>query len=165
MEQARKALDLALHVLLAALDDQLAGIAAGNDVLRLIARGAEHTHRVIVRQRHVADRLVRHRADVADHVLRHYRGGLRVDHHDVVVADHHPGIRVPFSGVGIGVIRQPVETDFLFLEIGLRGKLLFHGIPRRRAARGDENESMVGFRAPRKPPAEAPVDRTRACSR
>ena len=165
LEQARKALDLALHVLLAALDDQLVGITAGDDMLRLVARRAEHAHRVIVRQRHIADRFVGHRADVADHVLRHHRRGLRVDHHDAVVADHHAGVRVAFGRVGVGVIRQPVETDFLFLEIGLRGELLFHGIPRRRAARGGENESMVGFRRAAQA-GRAPSDRTKpTCAR
>ena len=42
-EQAREALDLALHVLLAALDDQVVGVLAGDDLLRRRRRDAPST--------------------------------------------------------------------------------------------------------------------------
>ncbi len=53
-EQARKAAHLGFHVLLAALDDQLARRVGREDLGVLIARGAEHAHRMVVRQQHVA---------------------------------------------------------------------------------------------------------------
>jgi hypothetical protein len=126
-EQPWKALDLALHVRLAALDDEFVGVAAGNDVLRLVPRRAEHAHRVIVREGDVLDRLVGHCADVADHVLRHHRRCLRVDHHHGIVADHDAGVRIALGGIGIGVIGQLVEADLLLFQVGLRCELLLHG--------------------------------------
>jgi hypothetical protein len=125
-EQPREALDLALHVGFAALDDEVVGVAAGDHVLRLVAGGAEHAHRVVVGQRHVPDRLVGHRADVPDHVLRHHRGGLRVDHHHGVVADDDAGVRVALGRVRIGVIGELVEADPLLFQVGLGCELLFH---------------------------------------
>ena len=118
-KQPREALDFAFHVLFAALDDEVVGVAAGDDVLGLVPGGAQNAHRVVVRQRHVADRLVGDFADAPDDVLRHDRRGLRVDHHHRVVADDDAGVRVAFRRVGVRVIRQLVERDLLFDEIGL----------------------------------------------
>ena len=78
---------------------------------RLVARRAEHAHRVVVRQHDVADRLVGDLADAADHVLRHHRRGLRVDHHHRVVADDDAGVRVALGRVRVGVVGQLVEAD------------------------------------------------------
>jgi hypothetical protein len=121
-EQAREAADLAGLVLLAALDDQVVGVAAGDDVLGLVARGPEHAHRVVVAHHHVLDRLVRHFADAAHHVLRHHRRGLGVDHHHRVVADDHAGVGVALRGVRIGVRGQLDEADLLLFEVGVGGK-------------------------------------------
>ncbi len=55
----RKTLDLAFHVLLAALDDEVQGVAAGDDVLRRVTRRAQHTHGVVMRQHDIANRLGR----------------------------------------------------------------------------------------------------------
>jgi hypothetical protein len=79
-EQAREAADLARLVGLATLDDQVVGVLAGDDLLRLVGARAEHAHRVVVRQHDVPDRLVGHLADAADHVGGHRRRGLRVGH-------------------------------------------------------------------------------------
>ena len=86
--------------------------------------GAEHAHRVVVRQHDVLDRLVAHLADAADHVLRHRRRGLRVRHQHRVVADDDAGVRVALGGVRIGVIRELGEADLLLFEVGLGGELL-----------------------------------------
>jgi hypothetical protein len=123
-EEARKALDLALHVLLAALEDELVGRAAGDDVLRAIRGSTEHADRVVVRQHDVADRLVGDFADAPDHVLRHHRRGLRVDHHDRVVADDDAGVGVALGRVGVRVIGQLVEADLLLDDVGMRRELL-----------------------------------------
>ncbi len=124
LEQARKTLDLAFHVGFAALDDQIVGVAAGDDVLRPVTRRAEHAHRVIVRQHDIADRLVADRADVADDVLRHHRRGLRVDDHDRIVTDDDAGVRIALGGVRIGVIGQLVEADLLGFQVGLGSEFL-----------------------------------------
>jgi hypothetical protein len=70
-EQAREAVHLGLHVLLAALDDQLVRALAGDDLGRAFGRigaGAQHAHRVVVREQHVLDRLVADGADARDQV-------------------------------------------------------------------------------------------------
>src|SRR2546423_1291878 len=54
--------------------------------------------------------------------FRHKRRGLRVDHHDAVVADDDAGVRIAFGGEGIAVLREPLEADLLRLEVALRGK-------------------------------------------
>ena len=59
-EQARETADLAGLVGLAALDDQVVGVAAGDDVLGLVARCTQHAHRVVVAEHDVLDRLVGH---------------------------------------------------------------------------------------------------------
>ncbi len=123
-EQAREAADLAGLVLLAALDDQVVGVLAGDDLLRLVSRGAEHAHRVVVRQQHVLDRLVGHLADATDHVLRHHRRGLGVEHQHRVVADDHAGVGVALGGVGVGVVGQLGEADLLLFQVGLAGECL-----------------------------------------
>ena len=48
LEQARKAADLRVHVLLAALDDQARVRLGGDDLLGPVGRGAEHAHGMIV---------------------------------------------------------------------------------------------------------------------
>ncbi len=128
-EQAREAADLAGLVLLAALDDQVVGVLAGEDLLRLVGAGAEHPHRVVVREQHVLDRLVGHLADAADDVLRHHRRGLGVEHQHRVVADDHAGVGVTLGGVGIGVVGELDEADLLFLQVGLGGEGFAHGGP------------------------------------
>ena len=123
-KKPRKPLDLAFHVGLAALDDQVIGIAAGDDVFGLVPGCAENPHRVVVREHDVFDRLARHLADAPNDVLGHDRCGLGIDHHHRVIADDDAGVRVAFRGEGIGVIGQLVEADRFFLEIGLRSELL-----------------------------------------
>ena len=119
LEQPRKALDLAFHVGLAALRNEIVGVAAGDDVLGLVARRAQHAHGVIVRQHDVLDRLVGDRPDAADHILRHHRRGLRVDDHDRVVADYDTGVRVALGRIRIRVLGELVEADLFLLQVGL----------------------------------------------
>jgi hypothetical protein len=126
LEQARKALDLGLVVLRPALDDQLARRLAADDVLRLVGRGAQHAHGVIVRQHHVLDRLVGDTADAFDHGLRHLGRRLGVDHHDRVVAHHDAGIGIALGREGVGMFGQTAERDPLFRHVGLRGEGLGH---------------------------------------
>jgi hypothetical protein len=69
-EQAREALHLALHVLRAALVDQVQRALAGDDfggAFGEVGAGAQHPHRVVVGQQHVLDGLV---ADGADAAIR-----------------------------------------------------------------------------------------------
>jgi hypothetical protein len=118
-EQTREAADLAGLVLLATLLDHRQRVLAGDDVLGGIGARAEHPHRVVVAEHHVLDRLVGHLADAADDVLRHHRGGLGVDDHHRVVADHDAGVGVALGGVGVGVVGQLREADLLLFEVGL----------------------------------------------
>ena len=121
-KQAREAADLARHVLLAALADEAERAPAGDDLLGLVGGGAQHAHRVIVRQHDVLDRLRGHATDAPDHLARHERRGLRVDHHHAVVADDHAGVRIALGGEGVGALREALERDLLRLEIGLGGE-------------------------------------------
>nr|CUV37188.1 protein of unknown function [Ralstonia solanacearum]CUV42137.1 protein of unknown function [Ralstonia solanacearum]CUV60399.1 protein of unknown function [Ralstonia solanacearum] len=128
-EQAREALDLRLHVGLAALDDHLVRAAAGDDVLRAlgkVGRRAQHPHRVVVRQYDVLDRLVGDGADAGDQVLRHRRRGGGVDDQHRIVADDDARVRVALGGVGIGVGGELGERDLFGLEVGLRGEGFGH---------------------------------------
>ena len=88
----------------------------------LVARGAQHAHRVIVRQHHVLDRLVGDGADVLDHRLRHLRRRLRIDHHDRIVADHDAGVGIALGREGIGVLAEAAEGDLLLRHVRLRGE-------------------------------------------
>ena len=129
-EQAREAADLARLVLLAALDNQLVRVAAGDDLLRAfleIGRSAEHAHRVVVGEQHVLDRQRRDLADAPDEVLRHRRRRLRVGHHHRLVADEDTGVRIALGGVCVGVLREARERDLLVFQIGLAGECLAHG--------------------------------------
>jgi hypothetical protein len=119
IEKARKALQLRLVVLRAALDDHLARGFAANDVLRLEARGAQHAHGMVMRQHHVLDRLVGDGADVLDDLVRHLGRRLRIDHQHCVVADHDPGIGIALGSEGVSMLRQAAEGDLLLRQIRL----------------------------------------------
>ncbi len=107
---------ISIEIRLAALHDQIVGVAARDDLLGAVGRSAQHAHRMIVRQQDVPDRLVGDLADARDDVLRHDRGRLRVDHHNAVVADDDAGVRVAFRRVGISIVRQLVEGDLLLCQ-------------------------------------------------
>ena len=148
-----KRADLARLVGLAALDDQVVGVAAGDDVLGLVARCTQHAHRVVVAEHDVLDRLVGHGADVADHVLRHHRRGLGVDHHHRIVADDDAGVGVALGGVGVGVGRQLAEGDLLVGEVGLRRECFGH----RTAPRLFDVAPRAGLRPARPPRGSSKV--------
>ena len=126
LKEARKALDLALHVLCAAFDDEVARILARNDVLGLVRRRTQYAHSVVMRQDDILDRLIGDFADATDNVLRHHRRGLRVDYHHGIVADDDAGVGIAFRRVGVGVFGQLVEADLFLFEVGLRGEFLAH---------------------------------------
>ncbi len=123
-KQARKAADLARLILLAAFDDQVVGVLAGDNLLRLIGARAEHAHGVIVREHDVLDRYVGDFADAADDIRRHRRRGLRVGDQHRIVADDDAGIRIALGGVSVGVLGDAAERDLLLSEIGLAGEFL-----------------------------------------
>ena len=125
LEKAREAFDLAFHVLRAALDDEVVSVAAGDDVLRSVARSAEDADGVVVREHDVADRLVGHLANAPDDVLRHHGRGLGVDHQDRVVADDDAGIGVALGRVGVCMLGELVEADLLLFEVCLGSEFLF----------------------------------------
>ncbi len=116
-EQARKPADLAVHILLAALDDQPARDVGGDDLGARIAGCAQHAHRVIMREHDMLDRLVGDLRDARDHVLRHLRRRLRVDDQSAVGPDHHAGIRIALGGVAVEALAEFVEADDLVGEI------------------------------------------------
>ena len=78
-EQAGKAADLGIHILLAALGDERAGPGRGEYFRAGIGGSAEHADGVIMRQQDVFDRLVGDFRHPFDHLPRHDRRGLRVD--------------------------------------------------------------------------------------
>jgi len=110
--------------LLAALDDQVARVLAGQHVFGAVARRAQHAHRVVVREHHVLDGLVGHLADAAHHVGGHGGRGLGVGHQHAVVADHDAGVGVAFGGVGPGMFGDLAEGDLLLFHVGLAGEFL-----------------------------------------
>ena len=129
-EQARKTLHLALHVLRTALHNQLVGALAGNDLCSAfcnVGTGAQHTHRVVMREQHILDRFVADRADTGNQVLRHSRRGGGIAHHDELVADDHARVRVTLGGIGPAMGAELLESDFFVREVGLRGKGFGHG--------------------------------------
>ena len=129
VEQAGKALVLGLHVLRAALHDELVGALAGNDFLHarsLVARRAQHTHRVVVRQHHVLDGFVGDLADFGNEALRHDGRGQRVANEHAVFANDHAGVGVTLGGVGPAVFGQLGKGGLFDSEVGDGGKLLGH---------------------------------------
>ena len=112
-EQAREAAVLGIPVLLAALGDHGAAGVGGDDLLRLVGRGAEHAHGVIVRQHHVLDGLVGDLGDPLDDLPGHGRRRLRVDDDDAVVADDHAAVGVALGGEGVEVAADLGEGDLL----------------------------------------------------
>ena len=124
-EQARKALHLALHVLRAALHNQLVGALAGNDFCRAfgnVSTGTQHAHRVVMRQQHIFDGLVADAADTCYQVLRHGGRGRGVADHDEFVANDDTGIGVTLGRVGPAVRAELLEGDFFIVQVGLGGK-------------------------------------------
>jgi len=121
--RGKRPISLALSCF-AALDDQVARVLAGQDVLGTVAGRAQHAHRVVVREHHVLDRLVGHFADAAHHVGRHGGRGLGVGHQHAIVADHDAGVGVALGRVGPGVFRDLAEGDLLLFHVGLAGELL-----------------------------------------
>ena len=107
-----------IPVLLAALLDQPIGFLRGDDALRLVGGGAEHPHRVVMRQHHIFDRLVGDGADPLDHLVRHRRRRLRVEHEAAVVADDHRRVRIALGGEGVEVGADLGEGDFLLRHVG-----------------------------------------------
>ncbi len=129
-EQAREALDLGIHVLLAALDDHAARDVAGDDVDPLLVAGdAQHPHGVVVGEEDVADRLVGHLADMRDQLFGHHRRRARVDDQDRIVADHHARVRVALGGQREYARRQLGEGLALLGHIALARERLAHSMP------------------------------------
>ena len=129
LEQAGEALELAVPVLLAALDHHGAGLVRHDDLRVAEGAGAEHADRVVVGQDHMADRLVGDLADLGDDHLGQARGGLGLDDHDAVVADDDARIRVALGGEGPEILADLGEADFLFAKIALACECLRHARP------------------------------------
>ena len=125
-EQAREARELAVPVLLPALVDHGMAGFRGDDLRRVIGRGAQHAHRMIVREHNMLDRLVGDGADLLDHHVGKPRRRLRVDDHDAVVADNDAGIGVALGGKGPEIAPDLGEADRLFRHVALRGEFLSH---------------------------------------
>ena len=56
------------------------------------------------------------------------RRGLRVDHHDAVVADHDAGVRIALGGEGVDVAADLGERDRLGGHVAARGEFLSHAL-------------------------------------
>ena len=97
-EQAWEAADLAGLVLLAALDDEIVGVLARDDLLRIVGAGTKDSDSVVVRENHILDGLVGHFANPMNDVGCHCRRRLSVGHQNSV-ADDDAGVRVTFCGV------------------------------------------------------------------
>ena len=117
-EQAREAAVFRIPILFAALHNKAARGLGGQHLLRLVGRGAEHAHSVVMRQQHIFDRLVGHLADVVDHLAGHLRRRLGIDHHYAVVTDDHAGIGIALGGEGIQAFSELAEADNLVFGIG-----------------------------------------------
>src|SRR6476659_1005198 len=127
-KQARKAADLRIHVGLAAFDDQAPRAGGSKNFRTPIGRSTQDAHSMILAEQDIFDRLVGDLLDPIDHLLRHHRGGLRIYHHDAVVADDHPGIGIAFGSESIEVGSDRIEADGLVGEVGCRGETRTHAI-------------------------------------
>jgi len=99
-KQARKALELAVPILLSALGDHRARRIRHDDLIGSKGRCAENANRMIVGQNDVADRLVGNFADLFDDFVRKARGRLRLNDHHAVIANDHARVRITLSGEG-----------------------------------------------------------------
>src|SRR5690606_4442419 len=121
-----EAADFAGLVLLATLHDQVVGVAAGQNFLGVVGRGAQHAYGVVVRQQHIFDGFVADFADAANHVFSHDRRGLGVDHHNGLVTNDDARVGITLRRVGVGVVGQFFKgNDFVF-QVVMRGEGLAH---------------------------------------
>ena len=125
-EQAREAAIFGIPVLLAALGDHGAAVLRADHLLRLVGRGAEHAHGVIVREHHVLDGLVGDLPHAVDDELGHHRRRLRVDDDDAVVADDHAAVGIALGREGVEVAADLGEGDLLLGHVAGGGKVLGH---------------------------------------
>ena len=125
-EQAREAAVFGIPVLLAALGDHGAAFLRADHLLRLVGRGAEHAHGVVVREHDVLDRLVGDLAHAVDDQLGHHRRRLRVDDDDAVVADDHAAVGIALGREGVEVAADLGEGDLLLGHVAGGGKVLGH---------------------------------------
>ena len=128
LEQAREALEFAVPVLLPPFHHHAARGVRHDDLLRTKGAGAQHSHRVVVGQRHVGDRLVGDRADAFDHLVGQARGRLRLDDHHAVVTDDDAGVRIALGGEGIEPFADLGEADFFLGHVPLGRECLGHGL-------------------------------------
>ena len=85
LEQAREASEFRFPILLPALLDQPVGRIGSDHPVRVIGGSAQHPHRVVMGEDHVADRLVGDPCHPRDHVARHGGRGLRIDDHAAIL--------------------------------------------------------------------------------
>ena len=125
-EQAREAAVLGIPVLLAALGDHGTAGVRGQDLLRLVGRGAEHAHGMIVRQHDVLDGLVGDLRTRSMTQAGHQRRRLGVDDDDAVVADDDAAVGVALGGEGVEVAADLGEGDLLLGHVAGGGKVRGH---------------------------------------
>ena len=128
LEQTGHAAIFAVPVLLAALFDQLAGGFAGNDVLGVKSRCAQHAHSVVVGQDQVLDGLLRVLAQLDQPVTRGSRSGSGLDGDDEVFAFKSAHIGVAFGREGIDAIGQNFQGFFFGDCVSRRCERLCHGV-------------------------------------
>ncbi|GCC46572.1 hypothetical protein chiPu_0031029 [Chiloscyllium punctatum] len=126
LEQAREAAVFRIPILLAAFLDQPIGLLRGHDALRVIGRGAEYPHRVVMRQHDIFDRLVGDGLDPLDHLVGHRGRRLRVEHQAAVLADDHGGVGVALGGESVEIGADLGECDLLLGEIRGRCETFGH---------------------------------------
>ena len=71
-------------------------------------------------QNDMVERLVGDRADAIDHLARQTRSGLRLDHHDAVIADDHTGIGIALGGEGVKPLADPGKAGLFLRQVTLR---------------------------------------------
>jgi len=125
-EQARHAARLRLEVGLAALVDQLGGPPVRDDLLGAERGGPKGAHRVVVRQRQVADRLGGVLPQLVEPDPRHQRRGARLDRQDAILAFDGAHVRVTLGGVGVHALGQQLERRDLGGDVGGRRKRFGH---------------------------------------
>jgi len=109
-EQAGEALHFALHVLGAALLDELQRALAGDDfggAFGQVGAGTQHAHSVVVGEQR--------------------RGGGGVSDHDVFVTNDDARVGVAFGGVGPAMGAELFEGDLFVFQVGLGCEGFAHG--------------------------------------
>src|SRR5258705_220073 len=121
-EQARETPDFTIHILLAALGDEIASDIGRNKLSVLIRRRTEHSHGVIMTQGNVLNGFVRDLSNVRKYLLGKSWRRLCIDDQNASIADYHTRIGVTFGCKAVKARTKFFERNLFLREVFAAGE-------------------------------------------